>query len=65
MDIVVNGNKQSINAENIEKLVNTLELVRESVLVEHNGVALLRSEWPQTRLAEGDQVEILKVAAGG
>lgn len=65
MDIFLNGDKKTINADNIDNLVNTLELIRECILVEHNGVALLRSEWPQTRLAEGDEVEILKVAAGG
>jgi thiamine biosynthesis protein ThiS len=34
-------------------------------LVEHNGLALHRSEWPSARLAEGDRIEILQVAAGG
>jgi thiamine biosynthesis protein ThiS len=35
------------------------------VLVEHNGLALHRSEWPAALLAEGDRIEILQVAAGG
>ena len=30
-----------------------------------NGVALLRSEWPHTFLSDGDEIEILNVAAGG
>jgi thiamine biosynthesis protein ThiS len=65
MNITLNGHSQNVMAENIETLVNNLELVRETVLVEHNGVALLRSEWPHTSLANGDKVEILNVAAGG
>ena len=65
MRVVVNGQKQSINADNIIELVNILALAPETILVEHNGVALLRSEWSQTPLADGDSIEILKVAAGG
>jgi sulfur carrier protein len=65
MKVVLNGKDERVSAENVDALVNNLELVPETVLVEHNGVALLRSEWPQTPLADGDRVEILKVAAGG
>ena len=35
------------------------------ILVERNGLALLKSEWEQTRLADGDRIEILRVVAGG
>ena len=56
---------ESLESQNVDDLVNNLALVREAILVEHNGVALLRSEWPHTALSEGDQIEILNVAAGG
>jgi sulfur carrier protein len=65
MQVIVNGENQSLNADNIAKLVNNLDLAPETVLVERNGVALLRSEWSQTPVADGDSIEILKVAAGG
>jgi sulfur carrier protein len=65
MRIVLNGESESVNSKNIDDLVNNLALIREAILVEHNGVALLRSEWPHTALSEGDQIEILNVAAGG
>ncbi len=65
MRIVINGQNESVNSENVDDLVNNLALVRETILVEHNGVALLRSEWPHTALSEGDEIEILNVAAGG
>ena len=35
------------------------------ILVERNGLALLRDEWEQTRLANGDRLEILRIVAGG
>jgi sulfur carrier protein len=65
MRIVINGQNESVRSENVDDLVNNLALVREAILVEHNGVALLRSEWPQSVLSEGDEIEILNVAAGG
>ena len=65
MEIVLNGQNESVNSKNIDDLVNKLALVREAILVEHNGVALLRSEWTQTALSDGDEIEILNVAAGG
>ena len=65
MKIVLNGQQESVNSENVDDLVNNLALVREAILVEHNGVALLRSEWPYTALSDGDEIEILSVAAGG
>jgi sulfur carrier protein len=63
--IVINGQNESVSSENVDDLVDNLALVREAILVEHNGVALLRSEWPQTALSDGDEIEILNVAAGG
>jgi thiamine biosynthesis protein ThiS len=65
MSILLNGQNESVKAKNIDELVNILGLVRETILIEHNGVALLRSEWPHTSLADGDKIEILRVAAGG
>lgn len=65
MEVIVNGKKQTINVDNIAKLVNSLDLPPETVLIERNGVALLRSEWAETPVADGDSIEILKVAAGG
>jgi sulfur carrier protein len=35
------------------------------VAVALNGAVVPRSRWPETRLAEGDEVEIVKVLQGG
>jgi thiamine biosynthesis protein ThiS len=34
-------------------------------LVEHNGTALLRSEWAESKLRNGDRLEIIRMVAGG
>jgi sulfur carrier protein len=40
-------------------------LPSQSILVEHNGFALHRHEWPGRPLAEGDRIEFIRVVAGG
>ena len=63
--ITINGEEKSVTAGTVNELVAELGLAPETVLVEHNGLALHRSEWPQMNVRAGDRVEILRVAAGG
>jgi sulfur carrier protein len=66
MHISLNGETaDSRGAQTIDDLVRRFELPAETVLIEHNGVALRRRDWPQTPLVEGDRLEIVRVAAGG
>jgi len=53
-----------VTTQNTE-LILGYELPPETVLVEHNGVALHRREWPQKALTDGDRIEIIRVVAGG
>jgi sulfur carrier protein len=65
MNLFLNGQRHEIEATTVTDLVEQLELVPETVLIEHNGTALLRSEWERTPLADQDRLEVLRVAAGG
>jgi len=66
MRLEINGQSHSeVCAATVAGLVAFLGLEPRTVLIEHNGTALLRSEWEQAELAEGDRIEILQVAAGG
>jgi sulfur carrier protein len=66
MTILLNGEKaDSRDAQNLAELIHRYDLRPETVLIEHNGVALHRREWPLQRLREGDQVEVIRVVAGG
>jgi len=53
------------DAETIAQLVERYQLPSQAVLVEHNGIALHRHEWPERSLAAGDRVEFVRVVAGG
>ena len=64
--ILLNGERRPVAAGMpLLGLVRELGLPVQGVLVEYNGTALLRDEWPGVGLGEGDRVEILRVVAGG
>ena len=65
MNLFLNGQREEVRAKTVSDLINELGLVPETVLIEHNGTALLRSEWEHTPLTGDDRLEVLRVAAGG
>ena len=66
MKMAVNGESvDTREAKTIAELIERYELPPQSILVEHNGLALHRHEWPERSLAEGDQIEFIRVVAGG
>ncbi len=66
MTVRLNGeNAETRGAETIAELAARYQLHPNSILIEHNGVALRQREWPGRLLAEGDQVEFIRVVAGG
>jgi sulfur carrier protein len=66
MTISLNGaTADARGATTVAELVERYRLPPQSVLIEHNGLALHRNEWPRQPLAEGDRVEFIRVVAGG
>ena len=65
MNLHLNGKELEVDATNVEALVAELGLPLAAALVEHNGTALLRSEWLKTQLQDGDRLEIIRMVAGG
>jgi thiamine biosynthesis protein ThiS len=66
MTVSLNGEKADARgAQTIAELVESYQFPPQSILIEHNGVALHRREWPERKLAEGDQIEFIRVVAGG
>ena len=66
MNILINGeNADARGAQTVQELVDRFELPSQTVLIEHNGLALHRREWRNRGLAEGDRIEVLRVVAGG
>ena len=66
MQVTVNGDPRHLSdGTTVAALLGELGLQVGSVVVEHNGTALLRSEALVASLHEGDVVELVKAVAGG
>ena len=66
MKIAVNGESvDTSEAKTIAELIERYELPPQSILVEHNGLAVHRHEWSERPLSEGDRIELVRVVAGG
>ncbi len=65
MTIQLNGEPRDTAAATISALIDELPLPAQAALVEHNGEPLRRDEWPTRPIAPGDQVEVIRIVAGG
>jgi sulfur carrier protein len=66
MRISLNGQEADTGgAQTVAELIDRFELSPDTILIEQNGVALHRREWPEKPLTDGDRIEIIRVAAGG
>ncbi len=66
MLLTVNGRPSHVPDDtDLPALLTSLGLRPGSVVVEHNGTALLRSELLGVRLRDGDRLELVRAVAGG
>ena len=66
IQLSVNGQPTRLEpGASVERLLDTLSLSGKRVAVEKNGEIVPRSQYPSTRLAEGDSLEIVVAVGGG
>ncbi len=65
IEIQLNGKPHQTSASTIAELAKELSQAPQTLLIEHNQIALHRSEWAGASLSDNDRVEILQVSAGG
>lgn len=66
MMISLNGESVDVREDRtIAELIDHYQLPPQSILVEHNGLAVHRHEWAKRPLSEGDRIEFIRVVAGG
>jgi sulfur carrier protein len=64
--VTINGQPHDVPpGTTVAGLIEDLGLVVGSVVAEHNGTALLRSEAGEVVVADGDVVELVRAVAGG
>ena len=66
MRITINGEEQQVpEGLTASELVERIGLADQRIALEVNREIVPRSEYAQTRLAEGDRVEIVRAIGGG
>ena len=66
MRITLNGDPIDLPSTlTVSELLARLEIDPRRVAIEHNLIVLKRSTFDTTRIAEGDQVEIVNFVGGG
>jgi sulfur carrier protein len=66
MNVIVNGEPVELtDGATTAAAVQVLTSTATGIAVAVNGEVVRRSEWESTRLADGDQVEVLTAVQGG
>lgn len=66
MTVWINGEPADLKGlANVAELAAHYGLQPNTVLIEHNAIALHQREWSQRLLTEGDRIEFVRVVAGG
>ena len=66
MNVIVNGEKREIALEiSLREFLKRLDLPAERVAVELNRSVVRRADWDETKLNEGDKIEIVTIVGGG
>jgi len=65
MKLTINGQLQDSAAGTLAQLIEQLGMKQDRVAVELNRNIVPRGQWPQTSLAEGDNLEIVHFVGGG
>ncbi|MEM1441167.1 MAG: sulfur carrier protein ThiS [Verrucomicrobiota bacterium] len=67
MQITLNGKLRELDGDEftVTDFVKSLDLGEQPVLVELNGEAILVREFDQHHVRDGDEVEVIRMVAGG
>jgi sulfur carrier protein len=64
--VTLNGTRREFSAPlTFSQLVDELALGGRRIAVERNGQIVPRSRFPETRLADGDRIEVVVAVGGG
>ena len=65
MRVTINGEQREIAASRVDALLNELEYEGTHFAIALNFDVLPRSQWAETRLRPGDEIEIITPRQGG
>lgn len=64
-NVVVNGEERMVSADTLAGLLEELGMDPRLVAIEHEGEVVGRRRHAETRLGDGDRVEIVRFVQGG
>ena len=66
MEIVINGAPRQVADDmSLERAVSLISEAASGIAAAVNGELVRRASWPSTRLAAGDEIEVLTAVQGG
>ncbi|MGO9520026.1 MAG: sulfur carrier protein ThiS [Candidatus Korobacteraceae bacterium] len=66
MQLFINGNQKTFDDSlSLAQLIDQLGMKGDRVAVELNREIVARAQWPETRLNEGDRLEVVHFVGGG
>jgi len=66
MEIVINGKPHEVADEmSLERAVSLISQAATGIAAAVNGEVVRRASWPSTKLAAGDEIEVLTAVQGG
>jgi sulfur carrier protein len=65
MNLTINGESRVVFAETLSALVEHLGMRPDRVAIELNREIVPRDQWAETRLSDGDRLEIVHFVGGG
>ncbi len=65
MDLIINGESKVVVAGTLSALIAQLGMKQDRVAIELNREIVPRDRWAQTRLSDGDRLEIVHFVGGG
>ena len=65
MKLIINGESKDSSASTLADLVSSLGMKSDRVAVELNRAIVPRGQWSETKLNDGDRLEIVHFVGGG
>jgi len=66
MHVTVNGQEKSLDeGATVSDMLTTLKLDLTGMIIERNLEVVPRSEYEKTKLSDGDNIELIRLVAGG
>jgi len=65
MQVIINGDEKEIKVADLAGLVDSYDLKKSTLVIEHNGEIIKKEEWEHKKIKEHDNIELVTMMGGG